>query len=451
MNRSLLSRLFVLLMLLAPVASVDAAFPSLWGDKPMPSLAPMLKKTMPAVVNIATEGRVVEQSPLAADPLLRRFFGVPPAQEKKTQGLGSGVIIDADQGYIVTNHHVIENAERITVTLNDGRRLEAELVGVDPETDIAVIRVEADDLHALELADSDKLQVGDFVVAIGSPFGLRQTVTSGIVSGLGRTGLGIESYEDFIQTDASINPGNSGGALVDLKGRLVGINTAILGPNGGNIGIGFAIPANMVRDVVAQLIEHGKVRRGRLGVVAQDLTPELAGAFGIQRDAGAVIAQVEQPSPAARAGIRPGDVITRVNGRKVRGASDMRNVIGLLRAGSEVELELLRNGKPLKISVRIEAPEVHLLEGGEISPYLRGLKLSDRDAEGKPVQGVIVLSVDPRSPAVIAGLRPGDLILSLNRKPVRGLDELRQAARGSGRGLLLNVQRGPSAFFVLLR
>ncbi|RMG56838.1 MAG: DegQ family serine endoprotease [Gammaproteobacteria bacterium] len=450
MIRILVRNLSLCLLLALPAAPALAAFPSFWGEEPMPSLAPMLKKTMPAVVNIATEGRVVQQSPLA-DPLLRRFFGVPPAQEKKVQGLGSGVIIDADKGYIVTNHHVIENAEHITVTLNDGRRLEAELVGDDPETDIAVIRVQAKDLHDLELADSDKLQVGDFVVAIGSPFGLRQTVTSGIVSGLGRSGLGIESYEDFIQTDASINPGNSGGALVDLKGRLVGINTAILGPNGGNIGIGFAIPANMVHDVVAQLIEHGKVRRGRLGVVAQDLTPELAGAFGIERDAGAVIAQVERPSPAERAGIRAGDVVTRVNGRQVRGASDMRNVIGLLRVGSEVELELLRNGRPMKVSVRIEAPEVHVLDGGELSHWLKGLKLADRDAEGKAVEGVLVQAADPRSPAVIAGLRPGDLILSANRQPVRGLDDLRKALHNGGRGLLLNVQRGASAFFVLLR
>jgi len=426
---------------------VSAALPALWGEKPMPSLAPMLEKTTPAVVNLATEGKVVEASPLFDDPFFKRFFNLPEVErEQTTRGLGSGVIIDADKGYIVTNNHVIRDAEVINVTLHDGRRMEASVVGTDPETDIAVIRIKADRLAQISFADSQELRVGDFVVAIGSPFGLRQTVTSGIVSALGRSGLGIESYEDFIQTDASINPGNSGGALVNLRGELVGINTAILGPNGGNIGIGFAIPSNMARDVVTQLIKDGKVTRGRLGVTAQDLTPELAGAFGIPQNAGAVIAQVEEGMPAARAGLKAGDVVTAVNGRKIRNSSDMRNVVGMLRVGSTVDMTVLRNGKTRRISAVIEEQQISSISGETLSPKLAGLEFSDHE------QGRVVISkVEAGSIAGRQGIRAGDILLSLNRVEVTRVKDLPEAARQNTRGVLLNIQRGNSAYFLLLK
>jgi len=427
-------------------APVLSAFPSIWGDEPMPSLAPMLKEATPAVVNIATEGRVVEKTPLLSDPILRHFFNIPEQQERKTANLGSGVIVDADKGYILTNHHVIDKAEIIHVTLHDGRRLQAKLVGTDDETDIAVIQIKAEDLKALPMADSEKLQVGDFVVAIGSPFGLRQTVTSGIVSALGRSGLGIESYEDFIQTDASINPGNSGGALVNLRGELVGLNTAILGPGGGNIGIGFAIPSTMAKDVMVQLIKDGKVSRGRLGIVAQDLTPELASAFGINQNAGAVVAQVEKGTPADKAGLKAGDVITHVNGGKVTGSADMRNVIGLLRVDSEVEMRVLRNGKKISVKAVIQEPEQHAIKGEELSPYLAGLVFSDSE------EGMVVISeASPNSRAAREGLRPGDILLSINRLPVQKVADLEAAVQRSARGILINIQRGNSAFFLVLK
>ena len=442
------SMMLTIFMIMGMAVSTPAlsAFPSIWGDEPMPSLAPMLKEATPAVVNIATEGRVVEKTPLLSDPILRHFFNIPEQQERKTANLGSGVIVDADKGYILTNHHVIDKAEIIHVTLHDGRKLQAKLVGTDDETDIAVIQIKADDLKALPMADSKKLQVGDFVVAIGSPFGLRQTVTSGIVSALGRSGLGIESYEDFIQTDASINPGNSGGALVNLRGELVGLNTAILGPNGGNIGIGFAIPSTMAKDVMVQLIKDGKVSRGRLGIVAQDLTPELASAFGINQNAGAVVAQVEKGAPADKVGLKAGDVITHVNGNKVTGSADMRNVIGLLRVNSEVEMRVLRNGKKISVRAIIQEPEQHAIKGEELSPYLAGLVFSDSD------EGMVVISeASPNSRAAREGLRPGDILLSINRVPVQRVADLEAAVNRSARGVLINIQRGNGAFFLVLK
>ena len=330
----------VLLTLTAlPLVSLSyAALPATVDERPLPTLAPMIERVTPTVVNISTESRVVARHPLLDDPLFRHFFGDSRrAPERAKRGLGSGTIIDAKQGYIVTNHHVIEQADNIRVTLHDGRRFEAKVIGADPEADVAVIKIKPERLTAIPLADSDKLRVGDFVVAIGNPFGLGQTVTSGIVSALGRSGLGIESYEDFIQTDASINPGNSGGPLVNLRGELVGINTAIIGPSGGNIGIGFAIPINMAQQVTNQLIKYGEVRRGRLGVIAQNLSPELARAFGVRQQKGVVVAQIEVDSPAEQSGLRAGDVITAVNGESIMSAADMRNAVGMLRVGSEIK------------------------------------------------------------------------------------------------------------------
>jgi len=419
----------------------------------VPSLAPMLKEITPAVVNISTRSRVrVRDNPLFQDPFFRRFFNVPKRpREKITQSLGSGVVVDAEQGYVITNNHVIHKADEITVTLRDGRRLLAKVVGTDPDSDVAVIQVSAKDLSAVPLANSDNLQVGDFVVAIGNPFGLGQTVTSGIVSALGRSGLGIEGYEDFIQTDASINPGNSGGALVNLHGELVGINTAIIAPAGGNVGIGFAIPVNMVNDIMQQLIEHGEVRRARLGVYIQDLTPDLARAFAMKQSSGAVISQIVSDSPAERAGLRAGDVIIKVDKRRVSNSSDLRNLIGLLRVGQKINVNVVRSGKILDLIVEVTASEPVKTAGKNISPQLNGAELLIDEALYQNGQsGIRVQSVEPRSAAWRAGLRSGDIILSANRQQVFDFDELRQAIGQGRKSLLLNILRGNGALFLLI-
>ena len=340
----------------APAALAAAPIPEFSGGI-VPSLAPMLNTITAGVVNIAVKGRIREQNPLLQDPFFRRFFNIPKGQdytERDTQATGSGVIVDAAQGYVLTNAHVVENETSITVTTKDARKFAAKLIGRDAETDVAVLQIETGKLTAVPLGDSDKLQVGDFVVAIGNPFGLGQTVTSGIVSALGRSGLGIEGYEDFIQTDASINPGNSGGALVDLRGNLVGINTAILAPGGGNIGIGFAVPINMARRVMDQLIRYGEVKRGRIGVAIQDLTPDLAQAMNTTRANGAVIAKVEPGSSADHAGLKTGDLVIAANGVAVHSGTQLRNAIGLTRIGDDVTLTIDRGGSERSIGVRVE-------------------------------------------------------------------------------------------------
>src|SRR3954447_2087385 len=337
----------------APIAAVEQL-----GGGSVPSLAPMLARVTPGVVNIAVKGKVREENPLLQDPFFRRFFNLPQRQqpeERETQSTGSGVIVDAASGYVLTNGHVVENATRIEVTTKDNRRFTAKLIGRDADTDIAVLQIPAGGLTSVPSGDSDRLQVGDFVLAIGNPFGLGQTVTSGIVSALGRSGLGIEGYEDFIQTDASINPGNSGGPLVNLYGQVVGINTAILAPGGGNIGIGFAVPINMARRVMDQIIRYGEVKRGRIGVAIQDLTPELAQAMSTQQTEGAVIARVETGSSAEQAGLRTGDLVVAANGTAVHSGTQLRNMIGLARIGDQVTLKVDRRGSEISIPVRIEA------------------------------------------------------------------------------------------------
>ena len=424
------------------------------GEK-LPTLAPMLEQVTPSVVNIATSSMVVQHSPLFNDPFFRHFFDVPQQRrERKKTGLGSGVIIDAKQGYIVTNNHVIEKADDIVVTLSDGRKLAATIIGRDPDADVAVIQVAAERLSAIKVADSNTLKVGDFVVAIGNPFGLGQTVTSGIVSALGRSGLGIEKYEDFIQTDASINPGNSGGALVNLRGELVGINTAIVGPNGGSVGIGFAIPFNMAQQIIEQLIEYGEVKRGRLGFTAQDLTPELAQAFGLEQSKGVVVARVEPKSAADKAGMVAGDVIVRVNGEEISRSSDVRNKIGLIRVGDAIQLEVIRNGKLKRLTARIAAQKVTSKAAEQFSSKLAGAEISLTDMEktnGSAKSVLVISKLKPDSAAAYAGLRPGDIILSVNQQPVSDFASLEQAIKLETRGLLFNIQRGRRALFLIIQ
>ncbi len=438
--------------------AVQAALPQKGEANGVPSLAPMLEEVTPAVVNISTEGTVqMRQNPLFNDPFFRRFFDFPEMpRERKTQSLGSGVIVDAERGLVLTNNHVIANADTINVTLRDGREFSAELIGTDPATDVALIRIPAEDLTALEPADSEDLRVGDYVVAIGNPFGLGQTVTSGIVSALARSGLSILGYEDFIQTDASINPGNSGGALVNLRGELVGINTAIFSQSGGNIGIGFAIPINLAMTISEQLLEHGEVKRGSIGVQIQDLNPELAEAFGLSRkhEGGAVIVQVFEGSPAAEAGLQAGDIVQRLNNAPVTSTADLRNRIGLLRAGETVSLTVLRDGEKKTYEVEISDEQALAGQPAARNEKLQGVTLDEIGPEhpmhGK-LQGVVVADIERGVRAWQAGLREGDVITSVNRRAVRNMSEFLQLVDNLEGALLLRVVRGNSAAFIVIK
>ena len=415
------------------------------GGEQLPSLAPMLAKVSPAVVNISsTSHRKVAVNPFFSDPIMRQFFGLPtvPSQELVQQSLGSGVIVNAKDGYILTNNHVIAGAEQIKVTLTDGKSYTAKLIGVDPQTDIAVIQIQAPDLVALPLADSSKLRVGDFVVAIGDPFGLGQSATSGIVSGLGRQGLGRNSFQNFIQTDASINPGNSGGALVNLAGELVGINSMIYSPSGASAGLGFAIPSDLAADVMRQLIAHGKVERGSLGVDAQDLTARVAAALGIKAASGALVTNVLPDSPAAKAGLKPGDLVTSVNGKAVTDAQDLRNAQGLAPFGSTLALGVDRAGKSLTIDARLTALSDQAA-GASLDPRLAGATLEDAPAAGarSPVEGVTVAQVVPNSHAARNGLVAGDVLVGINNVATPNLAQLRRVFALHPRMLVLTLVR----------
>jgi Do/DeqQ family serine protease len=433
---------------LPPPVTVGGHAPGLAAGA-LPSLAPIVELATPAVVNIAVISRSPEEdNPLLQDPWFRRFFGVPD-RPRTQQSAGSGVIVDAANGYVLTNHHVINNAVAVKVILKDKREFDAKLVGSDAGTDIALLRIEAQALSAVKLGDSDRLNVGDYVLAIGNPFGIGQTVTSGIVSAVGRSGLNIEGYEDFIQTDASINPGNSGGALINLRGELVGVNTAIIGPSGGNIGIGFAVPVNMARAVMRQLAKYGEMRRGWFGVSAQDLTPDLAQALRAKANEGAVIVEVEPGSPAERAGVRKGDVVQTVNARTLRGSGDLRNQLGLLAVGDDVRMRLLREGKALEVKGRIE--KVPMADASEMErvPELSGAVVGN--VRRGNLRGVLVAEVEAGSPAWNRGLRPGDVIVAVNRKATRSVRELMQLLRGDDRLLLLNVVRGDYLLTIRIR
>ncbi len=448
--------LFVALALFVLAATpARAALPGAVDGQPLPSLAPMLERVTPAVVNVNTKARVRVRNPYFDDPFFRRFFDLPSVpQERIEQSLGSGVIVDAERGLVLTNNHVVEHADEIQVTLFDGRTLDAELVGADPDTDVAVIRVQADDLIALPLADSDALKVGDFVVAVGNPFGLGQTVTSGIVSALGRSGLKGLGFQNFIQTDASINPGNSGGALVDLSGGLVGINSAIFSPSGGNVGIGFAIPSTLARNVMEQLLSYGEVRRGNLGVQAQDLSPDLARALGLAQSRGAVVTQVLSGSAADKAGIEAGDVITRVAGKPVRSASELENIEGLLPLEESLSVELLRDGEPLRRSVSLKATVTQRIDATTLDPRMGGATLAELplNLRQRGVSGVQILDVVEDSRAAANGLQAGDLIVGVNRFEVANLVQLQSLVeRSSQSRLLLTVYRGRRAYLVPMR
>ena len=441
--------------------------PASAGTPGFATLAPMLKTVMPSVVNISVRGEV----PTVDDP----FSSQRPSDNsgnnssdkdsgsggdnnagRKFESIGSGVIVDASNGYIITNAHLIRQAKTITIKLSDGRSLKAKLIGVDAPSDIAVLQIKPDRITALPFADSTVLQVGDYVAAIGNPFGLSQTVTSGIISALQRSDLHIEGYENFIQTDASINPGNSGGALVNMKGELIGINTAILTPGGGNIGISFAIPSNMAKSVMLQLIKYGSVRRGLMGILVQSLTPDLSTAFHLSNVKGALVTYVTPDSPAESAGFKPGDVIQKVNNESVTDAFQVHNAIGLLRAGAEINVQLIREGKPFNIRVVTADPDKYQQESEARNPFLFGVELRELDEQmpsGRYIKGIQVLQIAANSPALQGGLglRPGDVILTANKIPVGTLNELKKAASQDKQQLLLNVLRQGGALFVVIK
>ncbi|MDP9200060.1 MAG: Do family serine endopeptidase [Pseudomonadota bacterium] len=439
----------------AAVAALAFAAPSFTQQAPAhPSFAPVIKRVAPAVVNIGVRGTVAApRNPFFDDPGFRRFFGLPPdaaPREREFRSAGSGVIVDAERGFIVTNAHVIKNASEITITLVDDLELKAEVVGTDDRSDVAVLKVIEGKLPAaIALADSTRLQVGDFVIAIGNPFGLQHTVTSGIVSALGRSGINRDNLEDFIQTDAAINPGNSGGALVSLDGELVGINSVILSSQGGgNIGIGFAIPSNMVRSIMEQLIEHGEVSRGQLGVSTISLSPEFRKSLGLAENTqGALVTQVAEGSAAARAGIAVSDVITSVRGQAIRTNAELRNAIGLLKVGDSVAIGLLREGRPMTLSAILREP-AQLADASAIHPALAGAELVEatEDAGG----GVRVRTVQPGSPAAQVGLLPEDRIIAVNRARIASLLQLREAAKDQT-SLLLQLRRGNQVLLLPLR
>ena len=440
----------------------------------MPSLAPMLEKVMPSVVSINVEGSTTVNTPRMPRNFQQFFGDNSPfcqdgspfqsspfcqgggagddtqggGQQQKFMALGSGVIIDAAKGYVVTNNHVVDNANSIKVQLSDGRKFDAKVVGKDPRSDIALIQIQdPKNLTAIKIADSDALRVGDYTVAIGNPFGLGETVTSGIVSALGRSGLNAENYENFIQTDAAINRGNSGGALVNLNGELIGINTAILAPDGGNIGIGFAIPSNMVKNLTAQMVQYGQVKRGELGILGTELNSELAKAMKVDAQRGAFVSQVMPNSSAAKAGIKAGDVITSLNGKPISSFAALRAEVGSMPIGSKVTLGLLRDGKPVNVSLELQQSSQNQVDSSTIFSGIEGAEMSNKGAD----KGVVVNNVKANSPAARIGLKKGDVIMGANQQPVKNIAELRKILDSKPSVLALNIQRGDTSLYLLMQ
>ncbi|MDX1537616.1 Do family serine endopeptidase [Arsukibacterium sp.] len=448
MKLSVLHAAVLAATLALPASSVQAGLPFLNSDKQeMPTLAPMLDKATPAVVHISVEGsREVRQR---IPDALRHFFGQRGQgelrQERPFSGLGSGVIIDAAKGYIVTNNHVVQDADKIQIKLKDGRSFSAKKLGADPQSDIALLQIEAKNLIQIPLADSDKLRVGDYAIAVGNPFGLEQTVTSGIVSSLGRSGLNMDGFEDFIQTDAAINSGNSGGALLNLRGELIGINTAILGPSGGNVGIGFSIPSNMMKNLVDQILEFGEIRRGSLGVRGGDVNSELTEAMNLTVSRGAFVNEVLPDTAAAEAGLKAGDVIISMNENRIHSFNELRAKIGTLGAGRKAELGIIRDGKERKVSVTLGRAETARVEANELHPMLRGATLNNSD------KGVEITELASGSIAEQVGLRQGDIITGVNRQRVTNLAELRRILEGRQGVAALYIRRGNDDLYILLR
>ena len=465
---------------LSPVSAIAAETASsapATAAQPLPSLAPMLEKVMPSVVSINVEGSTTVNTPRMGRNFQQFFGDNSPfcqegspfqsspfcqsgpsddgaqgggSQQQKFAALGSGVIIDAAKGYVVTNNHVVDNATKIQVSLSDGRKFEAKVVGKDPRSDIALLQLQdPKNLTAIKLADSDALRVGDYTVAIGNPYGLGETVTSGIVSALGRSGLNIENYENFIQTDAAINRGNSGGALVNLNGELIGINTAILAPDGGNIGIGFAIPSNMVKNLTAQMVQYGQVKRGELGILGTELNSELAKAMKVDAQRGAFVSQVMPNSSAAKAGIKAGDVVVSMNGKPITSFSALRAEVGSMPVGSKLTLGLLRDGKPVSVNLELQQSSQTQVDSASIFTGIEGAEMSNRS--GKDEKGVIVNSVKGNTPAARIGLKKGDIIIGVNQQVVNNIAELRKILDAKPSVMALNIQRGDTTIYLLMQ
>ncbi|MXZ80280.1 MAG: Do family serine endopeptidase [Gammaproteobacteria bacterium] len=442
---------FAVAVLVSPVAT--GTLSSLIQGDELPSLAPMLEEIQPAIVNISTTTKIdYDDHPILRNPLYRRFFNLPE-QRRRSSSLGSGVIVDARLGHILTNHHVIDRADEILITTEDGREFTAEVVGSDKASDVAVIRIEPDNLTEIRIGVSENLRVGDFVVAIGNPFGLSQTVTSGIVSGLGRSGLGIGGYEDFIQTDASINPGNSGGALVNLRGELVGINSAILSQSGGSIGIGLSIPIDMAMSLMSQLVEHGDVKRGVLGVRIQDLTPSIAEALNLNRRTGAAIVEIVEGTVADEAGLKEGDVIISLGGNPVHSSSDLRNAVGLIRPGTSVVLEYYRDGILHSRDVVIKSLNGDDGDGPERKATIERFEGASFVNSTSEEYGAVVVveSIESDSPASMSGLLEGDVVLSINRQKITNTRELEAAVREAGNRMLIKLLRNNYPLFLAIQ
>ena len=458
MKKSLFTSLVLGFGVLSAPIMAEANMPTSVDGQTLPSLAPMLEKVRPAVVSIAVEGKT-QDDPRTARQIPEEFefffgpdmFGDRNSGPRQFKGEGSGVIINANKGYVVTNNHVIDNADKITVKLDDGREFKAKLVGADPLSDVALIQVEnPKDLVEIKFADSDKLRVGDFTVAIGNPFGLGQTVTSGIVSALGRsTGSLDEGFESYIQTDAAVNRGNSGGPLINLQGELIGINTAILSPSGGNAGIAFAIPSNMAHNLVQQIIEFGEIKRGLLGIKGGELNADLAKEFGLKAQQGAFVSEVMNDSAASKAGLKAGDVITALNGQKIRSFAELRAKVATTGSGKEIELTYLRDGKESTVKATLQSDEQTKTTAKELLPALNGAEFANVDSKG--VKGVEITKVEKGSVAESRGFRKGDVIVGVNRRSVESIGELRKILESKPSAIALNILREGSNFYVIIQ